>query len=267
MYRAAVLSILSVLVVFGAVLLTAARITVSHLMALFPAVLFVFYSTSGRLERLKKGEGTLEAILAAAVVVSLVLGASIQWPEPRVVLSVWTPMIPLVVVFLALERKTLFAAPGMVAVLAFFCGVAFVNGVQVSKEHILKDKDYKAARIAFLEKHTAVGDAIAFCGAGNMEHAGPLFFGRAFLVSQDPDDHGRFARRLSERGIDRMYVWTANPLGIKGFNPYGGEAHPAFSRSSGTKPDCGGSCKERGYRLVRIKTGALSSTGAGRGGS
>ena len=46
-FRKAVLSVLSVILLFGAVLLTAARITVSHLMALFPAVLFVFYGIPG----------------------------------------------------------------------------------------------------------------------------------------------------------------------------------------------------------------------------
>ena len=78
--RKAILSILSVILVFSAVLLTAARISVSHLMALFPAVLFVFYGVPGRLERLKKGEGALEAILAATVVFCLVLGAAILRP-------------------------------------------------------------------------------------------------------------------------------------------------------------------------------------------
>jgi hypothetical protein len=46
--RKAILSILSVILVFGSVLLTAARISVSHLMALFPAVLLVFYGVPGR---------------------------------------------------------------------------------------------------------------------------------------------------------------------------------------------------------------------------
>jgi len=261
MYRAAVLSILSVLVVFEAVLVTAARITVSHLMALFPAVLFVFYGTSGRLERVKKGEGTLEDILAAAVVVSLVLGASIQWPEPRVVLSVWTPMIPLVIVFLALERRTLFAAPGMAVVLAFFCGVAFVNGIQVSKERILQYRDYNAACIAFLERHTSAGDVVLFEDAEDVDHAGALFFDRIFLIARTPDDRDRLIYQIRERGVDRMFVWTNNPLGIEGFNPYGRQVHPAYPLPPGARAGDGGPYKGRSYRLVRLETGA------GQGGS
>jgi hypothetical protein len=265
--RKAVLSILSVILVFSAVLLTAARISIAHLMALFPAVLFVFYGVPDRLERLKKGEGTLEAILAAMVIVCLAFGAAILRPGSWIVLSVWPPMVPFVILLIALERKVIFAARGMYLVLAFFCGVAFVNGIQESKDRILKYKDYNAARIVFLEKHTSAGDAIVFGDTGSMEHAGLLFFDRVFLLSKNPGDPERFARRLSERGVDRIYAWTASPLGIRGFNPYGGEGPPAFPPPPGAKSCCGGSCKERNFYLVRLDTRAVLSTGVGRGGS
>jgi hypothetical protein len=263
--RRAVLLTLSVILAVGAVLLTAARFSVSLLMALFPAVLFVFYGVPGRLERLKKGEGILETLLAAAVVVSLVLGAAILRPNKQIVLSVWLPMIPLVIVLIALERRTFFAAPGMTAVLAFFCGVAFVNGVQETREQILKYRNYNAARIAFLEKHTSAGDAIVFHDIKNMEHAGPLFFDRVFLAARNPADQARLVRQLRERSIDGIYAWTVNPLGIVGFNPFVDEGTPTFPLPPGAKA-CG-SCKERIYHLVRLETGTISSAGAGRGGS
>lgn len=266
--RKAILSILSVILVFSVVLLTAARISIAHLMALFPTVLFVFYGVPGRLERLQKGEGALETILAATVVFCLVLGAAILRPGDWIVLSAWLPMVPAVIVLIALDRKVIFAARGMYIVLAFFCGVAFVNGIQESKDRFLKYKDYNAARIAFLEKHTSAGDVILFLGdAGSMEHAGPLFFDRVFLVAKSPGDAERFARLLGEKGVDRLYAWTVNPLHIKGFNPYGGEAPPAFPSPPGAKSCCSGSCKERSYYLVRLDTRAVLSTGAGRGGS
>ena len=266
--RKAVLSFLPVILLLGVVLLTTARITVSHLMAVFPAVLFVFYGVPERLGRLKRGEGTLEGILAATVIVCLAFGAAILRPGSWIVLSVWPPMVPFVILLIALERKVIFAARGMYIVLAFFCGVAFVNGIQESKDRILKYKDYNAARIAFLEKHTSAGDAIVFLGdAGSMEHAGPLFFDRVFLVAKHPGDPERFARRLRERGIDRIYAWTANPLGIKGFNPYGGKAVPTFPPPPGSKSCCGKSCKEKNNYLVRLDTRGIHTAGASRGGS
>lgn len=265
--RKAILSILSIVLVLGAVLLTAARISIAHLLALFPAVLFVFYGVPGRLERLKKGEGSFEAILSATVVFCLVLGAAILHPGQWIVFSAWLPMVPLVILLLALERKIIFAARGMYLVLAFLCGIAFVNGVHESKDRFLKYKDYNAERIAFLERHTSAGDAILFVDTGSMEHAGPLFFDRALLVAKSPGDPERFALRLRERGINRIYAWTVTPLGIKGFNPYGGEIPPAFPPPPGVKSCCGKSCTNKNYYLVRLDTRAVLSTGDGRGGS
>jgi len=265
--RKAILSNLSIVLVLSAVLLTAARISIALLMAVFPAVLFVFYGVPERLERLKKGEGTLEAILAATVVFCLVLGAAILRPGSWIVFSAWLPMVPFVILLIALERKVIFAARGMYIVLAFFCGVAFVNGIQESKDRILKYKDYNAARIAFLEKHTSAGDAILFGDNASMEHAGPLFFDRVFLAAKSPGDQERLVRRLRERGFDGIYLWTVNPFHIQRFNPYGGEVPPTFPFPPGSKSCCSGSCRERNYYLVRFDTRAVLSPGSGRGGS
>ena len=264
--RRAVLLILSVIFAFGAVLLTAARFTVSHLMAFFPAVLFVFYGVPGRVERLRKGEGTLEGILAGSVVLCLVLGAVVLRTGSWIVFSVWLPMVSFVILLIALERKVIFAARGMYIVLAFFCGVAFVNGIEESRERILKYREYNAAYVAFLAGHTSAGDVVLFEDAGNMDHSGPLFFDRVFLVAKSPGDAERFARLLGEKGVDRLYAWTVNPLHIKGVNPYG-EFPPTFPFPLGSKSCCGGSCKERNYYLVRLDTRAIFSPGASREGS
>jgi hypothetical protein len=266
--RKAICLILSVILVFGAILPTAARITLSQLMALFPAVLFVFCGVPDRLERLKKGQGTLEGILAATVIVCLALGAAILHPRGWIVFSAWLSTVPFVILFVALERERIFAqGKGMYVVLAFFCGVAFVNGIQESQDRILKYKGYNAARIEFIEKHTSAGDAILFGDAGSMEHAGPLFFDRVFLVTKSPGEQDLLVRRLRERGIEGIYAWTANPLGVKGFSPYGSEATPAFPFPPGSKSCCSGSCRERNYHLVRLDTRVMSAAGAGRGGS
>jgi len=265
--RKAILSILSVILVFSAVLLTAARISMAHLMTFFPAVLFVFYGVPGRLERLEKRKGVLEAILAATIVFCIVLGAAILSPDERIVFSAWLPMVPAVVLLIALERKVIFASRGMCLVLAFFCSVAFVNGIQKLEDRILKYRDYNAARIAFLEKHTSVGDVVLFTDTGDMAHAGPLFFDRVFLVARSPGDQGRLVRQIHGRGIDRLHAWTINPPGIKGFNPYGGETTPVFPPPPGARSCCSGFCKGKNYYLVRLDTRAVLSTGADRGGS
>jgi hypothetical protein len=250
--RKAILSTLAVITVFSAVLLTAARFSVSHLMALFPAVLFVFYGIPGRAERLKEGKGTFEGVLAGTVVICLVLGAAILRPGEWVVWSAWLPTVPFVILLLALERDRIFArGSGMYVVLAFFCGVAFVNGIQASRDGFLMHKGYNAARIEFLQKHSAAGDAILFDDPSSMEHAGPLFFDRVFLVVKSPGDRQRLARELSGKGIGRAYAWTVIPWEAEGYNPYM-EFPPAFPFAPGSC--CSGTCRERNFYLVRLDT-------------
>jgi hypothetical protein len=155
----------------------------------------------------------------------------------------------------------------MSLVLAFFCGVAFVNGIQESGDRILKFKHYNAARNAFLERYTSAGDVILFTDAGSLEHAGPLFFQRVFLLAKSPGDQERFSRRLAERGIEKAYAWTTNPLSIKGFNPYGEESASVFTFPRALQSCCSGSCKERNDYLVRLDTGTFQPAGDGREGS
>jgi hypothetical protein len=107
------------------------------------------------------------------------------------------------------------------------------------------------------------GDALVFHDDANMEHAGPLFFDRIFLVAKNPDDEAYLVQQLSERGINKIYAWTRNPTSIKGFNPYGGESSHDFPFPPGSGSRCGGSCTERSYYLVTLDTGKIISYGRG----
>ncbi|NPV05517.1 MAG: hypothetical protein HPY67_12380 [Syntrophaceae bacterium] len=262
----AVMSVLSVLAVLGAVVVTAARISVAPLMALFPAVLFVFFGLPGRLGRLKRGEAALEGIVTGTVVLCLAIGAAVLHPGPWIVMTVWLPIVPLVIVLIALERETLLSAVGMRLVFAFFCGVALVNGIQESRNGIFKYKEYNAGRISFLERHTSPGDVIVFGDPGSLEHAGPLFFGRAMVVAAHPRDLDRFAGTAAGRAGSAAFAWTANPRWVRGYNPYAEEALPAFPFPPGAKSCCRGTCKERNYYLVRLDTRAAVFAGSGQGG-
>jgi len=142
-----------------------------------------------------------------------------------------------------------------------------VNGIQESKERVLQFREYNAARVAFLEKHTSSGDAVVFDDTGKMEHAGPLFFERVFLVARSPGDRDRLFRTLAAGKVENAYAWTGNPMGLVGFNPYSMEKPPEFPPPPGSKSCCGGSCKGKRDYLVRVNTPELTAADAGRGGS
>jgi hypothetical protein len=265
----ALFTVLPVVLLLVTVSLTAARITVSHLMAVFPAVLFGFYGLPGRVDRLMKREGSLEAILAGTVILCLVLGAVIQRPDLKRVLAVWLPLVPFVILLLGAEHGRIFDdSRGMYVVLILFSGVALLNSLQEVRSNLWLYKDYNARRIEFLKQHTAVGDAILFYDAASMEHAGPLFFERVFLVAARPGDQECFVRQLAERGQGNTYAWTADPFrDVQGFDPYAHESMKQFPMLPRRGSCCGGTCRERYVYLVRLDTRAVSSTGAGRGGS
>ncbi len=260
----AVLSSLPVVICVAVIGATAARISLYHLLTLFPAVLFVFFGVPALLDGLKKNEGTLDTILAATVFLCMFLGAVILRPGEWVVSAVWVPMVPPVIMLMAMNRKTIFATEGMSLVLTFFIGVALVNGIQDSQERILKYKTYNGARVEFIGRHTAAGDAVLFSDVGSRDHAGPLFFDRVFLLAKSPNDEERLVRQLRERGVNGIYEWTANPMSVRGFNPYNGESPPAFPFPAGVKSCCSGNCREGSYYLVRLDPEAIQPSGTGR---
>jgi hypothetical protein len=263
----ALLSVLPVLLMLAAVLISAARITVFHLMAVFPAVLFGFYGLPERMERLMKREGSLESILTWTVILGVLFGVVIQRPDVDRVLEVWLPLVPFVVLLLGAERRRIFDSGGMYVVLLFFSGVALLNNLQDARSDLWRYKDYNARRIEFFQQNTSAGDAVVFYDTGSMAHAGPLFFERVFLVASRPGDPERFARKLGERGIEKAYAWTVNPLGVKGYNPYDEKPAAVFPPLGRAKSCCGGSCKAKNFYLVRFDNRAVLSTGSGRGGS
>jgi hypothetical protein len=265
----ALLAVLPVVLLLVTVSLTAARITVSHLMAVFPAVLFGFYGLPGRFERLLKREGALEAILAGTVILCLILGAVIQRPDLKRVIAVWLPLVPFVILLLGAEHRRIFDdSRGMYVVLLLFSGVALLNNLQEVRSNLWTYKDYNARRIEFIRQHTPAGAAVLFYDAASMEHAGPLFFERVFLVAARPGDQEGYARHFAARGFGRTWAWTLDPFrDIKGFDPYAHESMRQFPMLSRRGSCCGGTCGERYFYLIRLDTGADRSSGAGSGGA
>ncbi|OPY90655.1 MAG: hypothetical protein A4E73_02385 [Syntrophaceae bacterium PtaU1.Bin231] len=264
----AIFAVLPVVLLLVTVSLTAARITVSHLMAVFPAVLFGFYGLPERMGRMMKKEDTLEAILAGTVILCLILGAVIQRPDLKRVLAVWLPLVPFVILLLGAEHRRIFDdSRGMYVVLLFFSGVALLNNLQEVRSNLWTYKDYNARRIEFLRQHTSSGDAVLFYDGASMEHAGPLFFERVFLVAARPGDQEGYTRRLAERGIVRAHAWSNDPFrDVRGFDPYAHESMRQFPMLPRRGSCCGGTCRERYFYLIRLDTGADRSSGNGRGG-
>jgi hypothetical protein len=184
------------------------------------------------------------------------------------VLAVWLPLVPFVILLLGAGHRRIFDdSKGMYVVLLLFSGVALLNSLQEVRSNVWPYRDYNARRIEFLRQHTPAGAAVLFYDAASMEHAGPLFFERVFLVASRPGDQEGYARQLAGRGVARAWAWTLDPFrDVRGFDPYAHESMQRFPMLSRRGSCCGGTCRERYFYFIRLETGADRSSGNGRGG-
>ena len=76
------------------------------------------------------------------------------------------------------------------------------------KTNIWKYKAYNGERVQFLKAATKPGDVIICDSQPLMEHSGPLFFERIFIVAQNPHELLQYIQLLKEKGVSRIYFWT-----------------------------------------------------------
>ena len=83
---------------------------------------------------------------------------------------------------------------------------------------MLKYKNYNFRRVEFLRSYTKKGDVVIFSANPLMEHAGPLFFDRIYIVSKNRGkDINEILKSLKEKGVTYCYYWNMNKNFTKRF--------------------------------------------------
>jgi hypothetical protein len=141
-----------------------------------------------------------------------------MYKNPDVSVRYCLAIVPFVIVFVAAEEKRIFGAKPVWVLLAGFLLASTGFGLRGLKNDVWRFVKYNAQRVEFLKQHTASGDVVVFAGNRLMEHAGPLFFERVYLVAGDSSELAEIEGRLRSRGAATYYYWTPNP----GFRPPGG---------------------------------------------
>lgn len=240
----------------AAVLVTAARITVSELVVLFPAILFAFAGFGKEIDKMLEGKGSLGAILAGSIFLCLILGALVKEPGAAVVLSAYLPLVPFLVVYLGAGHKRIFAPPAAAGILVFMIVLSFFSNLQLWRGEFGTYIHGNLRGIEFIRSNTAKGDVVVFdqpAATGNM---GPLFFERVFLVASGPEDMDRIIATLRARGVGHFYFWTLSAVHLATYgNPYGEGSHAVFPTGCGS---CSGSCSTNSY-LIRVGTAGRKS--------
>jgi hypothetical protein len=181
---------------------------VSSLLLAFPLVLFIFFGISERMEKLLGEPMSLGNILFVTTAGFLFLLSYCFANNPDPSVRYCLPAIPLAIVFLAHEEKRMLSTRPMFALLVGLFIFSAGHQAYTLKTNVWKYKAYNGERIQFLKAATKPGDIIICDSQPLMEHSGPLFFERIFMVAQNPHELSQCVRLLKERGVTRIYFWT-----------------------------------------------------------
>lgn len=175
---------------------------------LFPVFFVVFFDAPKTIENALNAKPGAEeiAFLTLCLYVSFIGIFLYNNPDlsERYVLEV----VPLAVLCLGMQSGQITRfKPLVVGILILAaCGVFF--NLREVKNRILRFKYYNAERIEFLGKYTHKGDVVVFDANPLMEHCGPLFFERVYVVRNNKDTPIDVLDSLKEKGIKDCYYWT-----------------------------------------------------------
>jgi hypothetical protein len=153
-----------------------------------------------------------------------------------------------VVVIMGLEQKRIFEKRAMVIHLVIAIAIAVSGGYDQAKNDFIKYTNYNAKRVAFIEEATAKGDVVVFKDSPSMEHAGPLFFDRIYLLAQQAGHFEKILKTLKDRGMSHVYLWSADLSDVSRWgNPYDKGTYRAFPMPSSCRSSCNNS-----FYLIRV---------------
>ena len=193
---------------------------VTSLFLLFPVTLLVLYGKGNRgaNEPAVSSNPRAGSVVFWTVVAVLSLTSYFMYRNPDVSVRYCLAVVPFVIVFVAAEERRIFSAKPVWVLLAGFLLVSAGFGLKGLKNDVWRFVEYNARRVEFLKQHTASGDVVVFKDDRLMEHAGPLFFERVYLVARDSGELAEIEDRLSSRGVATYYYWTSDSR----FLPTGG---------------------------------------------
>ncbi len=189
-------------------LLVSAFSPISGLFLAFPLVLLVFLAISERVEKLLSEPFSLGNILFITAIGFLFL---VSWPFADGAagsVAYCLPVVPFIIAIMAHEEKSIISAKPMVALVLALLVFSACYQAYTFKRNIWNYKQYNAERIEFLKAATRSGDVIICDSQPLLEHSGPLFFERIFVVAESRCELLRYVRLLKEKGIAHAHLWT-----------------------------------------------------------
>lgn len=119
-------------------------------------------------------------------------------------------LVPLCLLCLAIRSEQIMKLRSLMGLVLVVVGVAIFLNITQIKNRILRYTYYNAGRVEFLKNTTKDGEVIIFDANPLMEHCGPLYFDRIFMVRKQGEPLGSILETLKAKGIGRCYFWTMN---------------------------------------------------------
>ena len=200
----------------------------------FPLVLLIFFALPERVEKLLSEPMSLGNVLFVTIGGFLFL---VSWPFANNAaggIGYCLPAIPFIIVLVAQEGKRLSSAKPIVALAVLLLVFSACYQAYTVKTTIWNYKQYNAERIRFLHTATEPGAVIICDKQARLEHGGPLFFDRVFMVAENGPQFAHLIDLLNEKQIKHAYLWagfTCLPTGTS----YSASKPAVFSDSRGPK--------------------------------
>lgn len=183
------------------------KLPVSRLFFEFPLCLLVFYDFKDRFRMIRE-EKFLENTIIFTFIVYVSLCALVTPLTPHSSIRYFLPIIPCVILFIALKTDDIFT--GSKANKVIFISLVIISlfiTVFIYKNDILFHKNINAGRIAFLSNHTKKDDVVVFSDRNILECSAILYFDRIFMVADDLNYIEVVFTDLKREDIGSYYVY------------------------------------------------------------
>jgi hypothetical protein len=192
---------------------------VSALFLGFPLVIMLFFNAGQFIEEIFTLKPSLDHLILIATVVYISLTAIFFLLNPDLDIRYLLAVVPLTLVYLGMRSREIEKFKPLYITLLLLIGAGFLANGSALKNRILRYNYYNLERVKFLESHTQKDEVVIFQANPLMEHCGPLFFERIYIVSKNGGgDLKDILTTLKTKGIRSCYYWTMDPNFVKSFS-------------------------------------------------
>ena len=188
----------------------------------FPVFFVVFFDAGRRIENWLCSEPGLEGIIFSTIVGYISAIAIFMLNNPDLSERYLLGIVPLTLLVVGIGYGKEKKYWPLTAVLLILFAYSMKENIYQLKENILRYTYYNDERVAFLRQDTPQDAVVVFDENPLMEHCGPLYFERIYVVRQQDQEVAEILDTLKAKRVRRCYYWTMDISSLsKALTAYG----------------------------------------------